>query len=62
MRLSTEEQPYVLWALEAALSTCEPEEEPLLLSLIERLSSLSPFSPFFSSSQWRASVLSSLSL
>lgn len=62
MRLSTEEQPYVLWALEAALSNCEPEEEAIIFSLIERLSSLSPFSPFSGSYQWRASVLSSLSL
>jgi hypothetical protein len=61
MRLSPSDLPYVLWALETVVSDCEPEEEALLFSLIERLSSLSPFSPFSGSLQWRASVLSSLS-
>lgn len=61
MRLSTKEQAYVLWALETVLSDCEPEEENLLLSLIKRFQALAPFSPFSGSSQWRASILSSLS-
>lgn len=61
MKLSAKERAYVLWALETVLSDCEPEEEEILLSLVERLQALSPFSPFSGSSQWRASLLSSLS-
>lgn len=61
MRLSPSELPYALWALELALSQCEPDEEEALSSLVSRLHALAPFSPFSGSSQWRASLLSSLS-
>lgn len=61
MRLSAEEQAYALWALELALSQCEPDEEEAISSLVSRLHALAPFSPFSGSSQWRASLLSSLS-
>jgi hypothetical protein len=61
MRLSPSDLPYVLWALESVLPNCEPDEEEAVFSLLSRLHALAPFSPFSGSSQWRSSVLSSLS-
>ena len=60
MKLSSQELSYVLWALENVLPLSEPEEEESLLSLIDRITAQSPFSPLCCSAQWRRSLLSSL--
>lgn len=60
MRLSfsPEEALYLLWSLEEALLIAEPEEEEILSSLIQRLSSSASYAPFSSASQRRAHSLS----
>lgn len=60
LSLSDREALWLLWALEEALLIAEPEEELLLSSLVERLSSSQPYAPFSSASQARADALSSL--
>jgi len=60
LSLSGEEALWLLWALEEALLISEPEEDELLSSLIERLSSSQPYAPYSSASQARANALSSL--
>jgi hypothetical protein len=60
VRLSSRELSYVLWALESVLPLSEPEEEEILLCLIDRIAAQNPFSPLCSSEQWRRSLLSFL--